>query len=76
MMSPGGRWPRPLTLYVGAVQFGLEQHPETRNLLTLQLIQPCPHVVAHQVQFFSQVSVLKQEVSRSCNLNSSSVNLK
>lgn len=58
------RWPRPLTLNVGAVQFGLEQHPEARNLLTLQLIQACPHVVTHQVQFFSQMSVLNTKTRR------------
>lgn len=47
-----------LTLRVGAVQFGLEQHPEAGNLLTFQLIQAGPHVVTDQVQLFTETPVL------------------
>lgn len=49
-----------LTLYVGAVQFGFEQHPEARNLLTLQLIQASPDVVTDQVQLFTEAAILTE----------------
>lgn len=50
-----------LTLHAGAVQFGLEQHPQTRHFLSFQLVQPCPHVVAHQVKLFTQAAVLERQ---------------
>lgn len=50
-----------LTLHAGAVQLGLQQHPQARDFLPLQLVQPCPHVVAHQVQLFAQAAVLGGE---------------
>lgn len=50
----------PLTLCVGAVQFGLEQHPEARNLLTLQLIEACPDIVTDQVQLFTKTTILTE----------------
>lgn len=50
-----------LTLHAGAVQLGLQQHPQARDFLSLQLVQPRPHVVAHQVQLFAQAAVLGGE---------------
>lgn len=50
-----------LTLHAGAVQLGLQQHPQARHFLSLQLVQPRPHVVAHQVQLFAQAAVLGGE---------------
>lgn len=66
----------PLTLCIGAVQFGLEQHPEARNLLTLQLIQTSPHMVTHQIQLFTETTILKKhtrhpEENNRLNLRSS-----
>lgn len=53
-----------LTLHAGAVQLGLQQHPQPRHFLPLQLVQPRPHVVAHQVQLFAQAPVLEGEGGR------------
>lgn len=50
-----------LTLHAGAVQLGLQQHPQSRDFLSLQLVQPRPHMVAHQVQLFAQAAVLGGE---------------
>lgn len=50
----------PLTLCVGAVQFGLEQHPEARHFLSLQLIQTSPHMVTDQVQLFTETTILME----------------
>lgn len=50
-----------LTLCVGAVQFGFEQHPEARNLLPLQLIQAGPDVVTDQVQLFTETTILTEK---------------
>lgn len=50
------------TLRIGAVQFCLQQHPETRDLLPLQLIQSSPHMMAHQIQLLTEASVLKLSI--------------
>lgn len=50
-----------LTLHAVAVQFGLEQHSQTRHFLSLQLVQPRPHVVAYEVQLFTQAAVLERQ---------------
>uniref|UniRef100_A0A0E9UEM7 Uncharacterized protein n=1 Tax=Anguilla anguilla TaxID=7936 RepID=A0A0E9UEM7_ANGAN len=43
---------------VGTVHLGLQQHPESGHLLSLQPIQTGPDVVTHQVQLFTETTIL------------------